>query len=159
MQIINSLLKKNKRHELFLSVIFFAYLLFNVQTPEPISKLINNIIGLVAIVISAIYLLINTNPILGILGVLVAYELLRRSETDVFEIRAQQPSEKKKQQFYSKFNKVPVSLEEEHVRKVAPHIRTTRIGDGNPNKKIRQNSNKFQPVLGNSVLNPLPVRK
>ena len=163
MKIINNLLKKNKQHELCLGVIFAVYLIFNVQTPAVVAKFINNIVGLVLIVLSVIYLLMNANPIIGILSVLVAYELLRRSEVNVaelVEVTAKQPSEKKKQQYYSKFNKIPVSLEEEHIRKIAPQIRTSRIsGSGRIKNSLKKTSDKFKPVLGASELNPLPVGK
>ena len=70
-----------------------------------------------------------------------------------------QPSEEKKEQYYSKFNKVPVTLEEELVRKLTPNVRTNRILDGKPVKNnLKLNNNKYKPVLDSSELKAASIK-
>lgn len=65
--------------EVVLFVVFVLYLIFPVQTPSFLTQYINSNIGIAIIIIVTLYMLFYTTPILAILTVFVAYELLRRS--------------------------------------------------------------------------------
>lgn len=65
--------------ELILLVIFVIYLVFPIKTPSFLNGLIDSPFGMTGIFIITISLFIYSKPILAILYLFVAYELLRRS--------------------------------------------------------------------------------
>lgn len=67
--------------EFILLVIFIIYLVFPIETPSFLSGLIDSPIGMAGIFIITIALFIYSKPMLAILYLFVAYELLRRSTT------------------------------------------------------------------------------
>jgi hypothetical protein len=75
----------------------------------------------VAIIIVAIYLFLATHPVLGVLGIFVAYEIIRRTNTRIapmLEYTAEQP---KKDAEMRRMNPPQErTLEEDVVEKMAP---------------------------------------
>ena len=68
-------------HEIVLLVAFIIYLVFPIQTPSFLNGVIDSPIGLVTIFAITISLFLYTNPILAILYLFVAYEIIRRSSS------------------------------------------------------------------------------
>tara|TARA_B110000503_G_C6930800_1_gene322717 strand:+ start:262 stop:639 length:378 start_codon:yes stop_codon:yes gene_type:complete len=96
-----------------------------VPTPDWFTPYINSPLGLVLLVILVLYLLFYTTPVLGVLSLFVAYELLRRSSVMPIakvSIENRTPSQAKKDVQLKKMNPHPqiTSLEEELVHKMAP---------------------------------------
>ena len=60
-------------------VIFVLYLVFPVNTPPQLAKIITTSIGLLILFGVAVYLFLNTHPAVAILYIFVVYELIRRS--------------------------------------------------------------------------------
>jgi hypothetical protein len=60
-------------------VIFVIYIIFPFKSPAFLSGTVNTPIGLVVILVVTLYLFFYTNPILGVVYIFVAYELIRRS--------------------------------------------------------------------------------
>ena len=75
------MLKKITPLEIIIFVIFFVYLVFNIQMPNVINQYIDTPLGVVAVLVLTLCVFLYTNPILGILSVFVAYEIIRRSST------------------------------------------------------------------------------
>ena len=65
--------------EVILFILFVFYLVFQVKTPAFLAELISSPVGMVVVLFVAIYMFLYTHPILGILSIFVAYELIRRS--------------------------------------------------------------------------------
>jgi predicted membrane protein len=65
--------------ETILLIAFIIYLVFPIQTPSFLNGVVDSPIGMITIFIITISLFLYTNPILAILYLFVAYELLRRS--------------------------------------------------------------------------------
>jgi hypothetical protein len=67
-------------------------------------------IAVVIVIILAITLFLSTNPVVGILGFLAAYEFIRRSSrtTGVYGIETFSPTEQKKQEVMTAMNPAPV---------------------------------------------------
>lgn len=65
--------------EIILFIVFVIYILFPIKTPNVLIPFINSSFGLALILIATLYLFFYTTPILAILAILVAYELIRRS--------------------------------------------------------------------------------
>ena len=127
---LDNFLKSVSTLEIIVFIVFVFYLVFNVPTPRVLIPLIDSPLGLAVVVITTIYTFFYTTPILAILSVFVAYELLRRSsikiKLPVFEnypispapITTEQPQ---KDVIIQQMNQVKkVSLEEEVIDQMAP---------------------------------------
>ena len=127
MESYKDLLKKSNQHQLILLVVFILYILLNVQTPSMLARLIDNIYGNVVVVLMALFVLTHMNPIVGVVALYAAYELIQRSSvsTGSAAIRRYLPTEIKKGKHFSAFNQFPVTLEEEVVKQMAPLVETS----------------------------------
>ena len=107
-----------------LTVLFVIYLILGLNTPRPIASVIDTLIGKIVIILLAIYLFIYTNPILGVIGFFVAYDLIRRSSitTGNYGIDNYLPTENTKQAKMSSYNQYPYTLEQEMVKKMVPVV-------------------------------------
>jgi hypothetical protein len=65
--------------EVILFILFVFYLVFQVKTPSFLEELVNSPVGMILVLFFAIYMFLYTHPILGILSIFVAYEIIRRS--------------------------------------------------------------------------------
>src|SRR6056300_14011 len=121
------LMKKNNTHQLFLVIILLGYIIFNIQTPHFLAPMIYNIFGNIIVIIFAFFVLVHSNPILGIIFVFAAYELLKRSSdtTGTSAIKRYLPSQMKMDGHLSAFNQFPVTLEEQMVKQMAPLVETS----------------------------------
>lgn len=72
-------LKKFGVLDIALLVIFVIYLVFPISTPQWLVPFIDSPIGLVVMFAVAVSLFVYKNPVLGVLFVLVSYEILRRN--------------------------------------------------------------------------------
>jgi hypothetical protein len=108
--------------ELVLIILFIIYLIMGYKTPEPIANLVDTLVGKIVIFIVVIYLFLNANPILAVLALFVAFDLIRRSSaaTGISALKKYAPSEEKKTSQFTAFNQFPYTLEQEVVKKMAP---------------------------------------
>ena len=125
MELINQLLKKGKQHELALLAMFVVYILFDTKMPHAIASLVDNVYGNVVVLVLAFYVLLQMNSIVGVVAMIAAYELIRRSSiaTGTAAVKRFLPSELKKGKHFSAFNQFPVTIEEEMVDKMAPLVK------------------------------------
>jgi hypothetical protein len=133
--------------EKVLTVLFIVYLVMMVPTPDWFTPYINSPLGLVLLVILVLYLLFYTTPVLGVLSLFVAYELLRRSSVMPIakvSIENRTPSQAKKDVQLKKMNPHPqsTSLEEEVVQKMAP------IGVSESSQYV---NSEFKPVASSLI--------
>lgn len=136
----NTIVNEKPSH-LILGIFFIIYILLNVQTPSFIAGPIDNIFGKSIVVIVAIVIFMKTNPIVGILGLIAAYQLIQLSSisTGSYAINNYLPSEKQKERemvYLNASHKMDGSLEEEMVEKMAPLV----IKDGGAQLT-------YQPIL------------
>ncbi len=127
--------------ELVLFILFVLYVVFPMDMPYMIASVVDSALGMVALFAIAVYLFFNTNPLLGVLFVFVAYELIRRSSnvTARSAIIQYTPSQEKKDVVFTSLN-APLekkTLEEEMVEIRAP------IGSSTPMEYVDSN---FKPV-------------
>jgi hypothetical protein len=116
-------LKSLSRLELILFAIFVLYLVFPIDTPDLLAGMIDSPLGMLFIFILGVYLFFFTNPILGVIFILFAYELLRRSANKIGRqtIIKYTPSQQKKDAQMNAMNPPKKeTLEEEVVDKLAP---------------------------------------
>lgn len=122
MESFSSLFKKEHMGELVLVILFIIYLILGLKTPEPIASMIDSLVGKIVIFVIVIYLFMHANPILAVLSLFVAFDLIRRSSmaTGLDALQRYAPSEQKKSSQFSAFNQFPYTLEQEVVAKMAP---------------------------------------
>ena len=126
MESYSSLFKKQHMGELVLVILFIIYLIMGYKTPEPIASMIDSIIGKIVIFVIVIYMFMHTHPVLAVLALFVAFDLIRRSSvtTGIDALKRYAPSEEKKMSQFSAFNQFPYTLEQEVVKKMAPIVRS-----------------------------------
>lgn len=123
-----------------LLVVFILYLVLPIQTPQMLAGTVDSPLGMLTIFIVTIYLFFYSNPVLAIVYVFVAYELLRRSSQVTGRVGIVQytPTQVKKNSELRAMNPPVVeTLEEQVVQKMAP------IGRSDP---IVYTSSTFKPV-------------
>ena len=117
---VSKLVKKNP-YENGLAVLLVAYIVLNIKTPTMLTSAIDSTLGNVVVVVVALSLFYTKNPILIVLGVVAAYEIIRRSSvsTGTYAMEHSLKSEKKKAKAMEEYNKpVEKTLEEDMVNAI-----------------------------------------
>lgn len=118
--------------EYSLLVIYILFLIFPIKIPNYIANIIDSPLGIVVLFLIAIALFVYVNPILGILYIFVAYELLRRS-TKISGKSAYieyTPTQNKKDAEMQKMNPPQErTLEETVVEKMSPIGGQSNVGE------------------------------
>tara|TARA_Y100000590_G_C15416378_1_gene899630 strand:- start:17 stop:442 length:426 start_codon:yes stop_codon:yes gene_type:complete len=119
-----------------LAIFLALFIIFDVRPPAQLAEHIDSLVGRVVIILFVIILLFS-NPVVGALGGIAAYELFRRSE---FSNAVQYiPSEHKKKKNMKVMNQFPKSLEEEVVQNMLPTVSSGRL----PAQKFVPKSDKI----------------
>lgn len=122
---VANLFKSMTPIEMVLLVVFVLYIVLPIETPEMIAPAVDSPLGMLVMFCITLYLFLYSNPVLGVLYILVAYELLRRSSNKTLRSDAIQhvPSDEKRdeqiRQEQPAVNR-EVSLEEEVIAQRAP---------------------------------------
>lgn len=122
-----------------LGLLFIIYLIGGYQTPGPLANIIDTVPGKLVIAIVSFSFFLSVHPLLGILGLIVAYEIIRRSIGHETASVIYMPSEVKRasqmaafndgnvkslDQFnegdLNAYNQFPYTLEQEMVSKMTP---------------------------------------
>jgi hypothetical protein len=129
MNSFSSLLNKEHRSQLILTIILIAYLILGLQTPQPIAFLVNNMVGKLVIILIVIYMFLHMNPILAVISLVAAFDLIRRSSNTVYNdlLQTYIPSEENKMGQFTAFNQFPYTLEQEVVIKMAPIVQSGSV--------------------------------
>ena len=133
--------------EVILFVIFVFYIVFQPRTPPVVSGLIDTPIGAIVVFAFTAYLLLYTHPVLGVLSVFVAYELLRRSSTIIsyIPVSLEQPKINAAMQSFNPPSEK--TLEEDMVAKLAP-IEVTKGFVETGFKPVSENTHGAQRTEG-----------
>ncbi len=135
-------LKSMRPVEIVCFVLFMIYIVFPINTPEILAPYFDSALGMVVLFIATVALFIYTNPILGVLFIFVAYEILRRSSGSADNNRAvimkYTPTQVAKDEDLRKMNAgVEKTVEEEVIEVRAP------IGKPQPTEYV---VTTFKPV-------------
>jgi uncharacterized membrane protein (DUF485 family) len=140
---IPNLFKSFSKLEIILLVIFILYIVLPIQTPGFLAGAIDSSLGMLTIFIITVYLFFHVNPVLAVVYIFVAYELLRRSasKTGGVTLLKYTPTQAKKDAELKAMNPPLVeTLEEQVVQKMAP------IGHSDPSIFT---SSSYKPVADN----------
>ena len=103
--------------EILLGTLFVIYFILGYPVPEPLAELISSMGGNIVVGLIALSLFFLVNPVIAIIGLLVAVDLIMKSNVVMGKPAMQQymPSEKQKESDLNKFNQFPYTLEQEIV--------------------------------------------
>jgi len=109
--------------QLILGVIFCIYILFNVQTPAVLADSVDTLFGKVLVAAIAIVIFMKTNPVVGVLGFVVAYQLIKTASvtTGTYGMKHYLPTENSKMKEMQAFNPEQVH-EESHAMAAATNV-------------------------------------
>lgn len=121
MEYIQDLLKKRNMSQLVLVILFIIYILMGYETPEVLANIIDTPLGKILVALFALILFAYSNPILGVLGLIVAYTLIQSAtaKTGLAALEEYAPTEEKKWTPFSPRHQFPYTLEQEVVKKMA----------------------------------------
>ena len=141
MDYFSELFKKDNMGQVILVILFLIYIIMGYKTPDSLASMVDTMIGKLVVIGFALALLFCCNPILGVLGLLVAFLLIQRCSiaNGSAALNAYYPTEEKKYSNLTAMNQFPYTLEQEVVSKMAPINNTM-----NPNAV-----SNFMPVLDN----------
>lgn len=109
--------------EMVILALFAVYIAVDIKMPESIASYIDSPLGMVGVLLVALFLFVYYNPILGVVGLFVAYEVVRRSArmNNRVPMMTYVPTQAKKDAEIAEMNpSVPTTLEEEMVAQMAP---------------------------------------
>jgi hypothetical protein len=124
---LSDLFKKEHTGQLILLILFAVYLIMGYDTPEPVASLVDSLVGKIVIFVVVIYLFLHSNPVLAVLSLFVAFDIIRRSSsaTGISALQKYAPTEQKKMTQFTAFNQFPYTLEQEVVKKMAPIVHSS----------------------------------
>jgi len=116
--------------QLLLSVVFVIYLIMGYKTPNSIAAMVDTMWGKIVVAIVALMLFAHTNPVLGVLGLIVAYEFIVRSSHMIgaSALAGAYPTEEYKWSPFSQDNQFPMTLEQEVVKNMTPMVNSEPNG-------------------------------
>jgi hypothetical protein len=121
MQYIDNLLEKRNMSQLLLVLLFIVYLVMGLKMPDAVANIIDSPAGKIIVALIALLLFGYSNPILGVLGILVAYQLIKASseKTGMAALEQFYPTEEKKWSPFTPMHQFPYTLEQEVVKDMA----------------------------------------
>ena len=124
MDSFSALFKKENMGQVILCILFIIYLIMGYKMPDSIATVIDTSFGKILVIIMALMLFSYANPILGVLGFFVAFDLISKSSatTGSYALERYVPTETKKSSNLSAMNQFPYTLEQEVVKKMAPIV-------------------------------------
>ena len=137
-------LKSLKSIEIGILSLFILFVILPLKLPLMVANLFDSPIGVILLFVIAVSLFFYTNPILGVIFILVAYELIRRSSetTGGNNVVRDNTTQHMKDIELEKLNPVqPETLEEEMVNKMVPARNEFIKGDLSNDFKPNMNSN------------------
>ena len=118
MDYFSTLFDKKNMPQLVLSVLFVIYLVMGYKMPDGVAGLIDSTVGKIVVGLVALMLFAYSNPILGVLALLVAYQMIMGSsiKTGMAGLEEYYPTEQKKWSPFTPAHQFPYTLEQEVVK-------------------------------------------
>jgi hypothetical protein len=148
------LFKGSRKGEILLTILFIIYILMGYKIPESLASIIDTIYGKIIVVTIAILLFSYTNPVLGVIGLYVAFDLIKRSSesTGTYSLQKYLPTEEKKSSELTLYNQFPYTLEQEVVSKMAPINKSDEYTGPPPFAPVLDNLHEAAPIGYNGVI-------
>lgn len=112
---------KKNISQVILTILFILYLISDKHLPTPVSNLIDTPLGKIIVVVLSLSLFAYANPLLAILGIVVAYFLIKSAtmQTGTYGLEVFEPTEQKKWSNFEPVRRHNYTLEEEIVKERA----------------------------------------
>lgn len=126
--------------EIGILILFVIYLVFDIYPTDTMAKYIDTPFGMASVLIITLYMFVSFSPVLGVISLFVAYEVIRRSakiNNRVAMIQYTPTQERKNVELAEMNAPQPTTLEEEMVATMAP------IGKSS---MISYQTSEFKPV-------------
>ena len=126
--------------EIGILILFVIYLVFDIYPTDTMAKYIDTPFGMASVLIVTLYIFVSFSPVLGVIALFVAYEVIRRSakiNNRVAMIQYTPTQERKNVELAEMNAPQPTTLEEEMVATMAP------IGKSS---MISYQTSEFKPV-------------
>ena len=145
-------LKSLKPLEIGALLLFILFIILPFKLPSIMANVFDSSFGLIFLFVTTLYLFYYTNPILGVIFILVAYELIRRTSekrnVNYVADNNNNVTQQVKDLELEKLNPVqPESLEEEVINKMVParndFIKGDSLSDFKPNLESNINASMF----------------
>jgi len=127
---ISQTFRSLSKYEAILLILFIIYLIFDIQPPDAFAAVVDTPIGMVLVLLLTLMNFMRSNVILGVVGLFVAYEVVRRSArvNNRVPMEIYTPSQMNKDIELVQMNPPQdKSLEEEMVDKMAPVGKSSMI--------------------------------
>lgn len=128
MKLINNLKFNDKRHYV-LAVVLAIFIVMDIKIPSNVASLVDTIVGKTLVIMAGLSLMV-VNPLVGILGAIAAYELVRRSSSssNLFGSLSEfVPSEDKKHHEMQVYQNNNITVEEEIIANMLPRTATDAL--------------------------------
>ena len=122
MEFVNKLFKSYKAHQVVILALLVVYILSGMKTPQPVGVMIDSTLGNLVILAMALFSLYHGHPVIGLVGLYAAYELIMRSSGGSNTIKKFLPSQAKTDDAMDAMNDFPLTLEEEEVARMSPLV-------------------------------------
>ena len=106
-------------HQVLLGVLFLVYIVSGMQTSDSIARMVDSTMGYIILAVLGLSMFAVSNPIVGLLGLVSIYELIRRSQA-AGGYKSGVPSESTRLCEMEKYNHKEKTLEEEVVQNMVP---------------------------------------
>lgn len=118
MDYFRDLFTKKHMPELALAALFAIYLVMDFKVPEGVATIVDSQIGKIVVIVVALMLFAYSNPILGVLALLVSYHLIKGAsiKTGMAGLEEYYPTEEKKWSPFTPTHQFPYTLEQEVVK-------------------------------------------
>lgn len=125
MEYFNELFERKNTGQLILVILFIIYLLTGSETPQGVANMVDTMAGKIIVIMFALFLFAYGNPIVGVLGIFVAYNILKNASMASSlmlnpSLDSYYPTEQKVWSPFTPTNQFPYTLEQEVVKKMAP---------------------------------------
>lgn len=120
MEFVNELFEKRNMPQLVMIVFFLIYLIMGYKMPEEIAGVIDTTLGKITVVMVSLMLFSYSNPILGVIGIMVAYQLIKTAgeKTGTSALNELYAVDSKKWSSFTETNQFPYTLEQEVVKQM-----------------------------------------
>lgn len=133
---------KERLPETVLMILMAVYIVLGLRVPDQIAYMIDSLVGKVIVILTVLYLFLHANPILAVLSMYIAFDIMRKaaqSSSMIDSLQAYAPSEEQKMSQFSAYNQFPYTLEQEVVAKMAPLVHSG----------VSMNPSSYKPMLEN----------
>ena len=120
MEYLKQLFKKEQIAQTILIGLFLIFLAIGKSLPPGFARIVETPFGTIFVIGVALSLFAYSNPILAILGLFVAFEMIRKSGS--LDSHLYMPTEAKKWENVKDIHQVEYTLEQEVIVKMAPVI-------------------------------------